>query len=237
MPRVLIDLTLPSVSARTRSKSSSNTTRSTKAAKGRTAERVDGEKAEKLLTKKRKREIELPVSRKASTHQSKNAEEGGSPLTKKKRMANSPRKDGCEEKRLRVFRKQAPQSYLERLSRANSQRCFKSSVAPFHMVSDLNRRMFIISRTRNDHDGFPQEIVEIAGSTGNIYHVDIGLVPSCTCPDNKKGNQCKHIIYVGILKSHLYISKTSPTIILGSPQRPQSPVPSSIPACLPLLRQ
>lgn len=239
MPRVLIDLTIPSVLARTRSKSSSNTavdTRSTRAAKGRTARQVDGEKAEKLLTKKRKRETELPADRKASTHQRKKEEEGVPPSTKKKRMANSPRKDEHEEKRLRVFRKQAPKSYLVRLSRANSQRCVKSSVAPFLMVSDSNRRMYIISRMRDDNDEFPQETVEIAGSTGNIYHVDIGLVPSCTCPDNENGNQCKHIIYVGTLKSHAYKS-TSPTVILGSPQRPQSPVSSSIPTCFPLLRQ
>lgn len=31
---------------------------------------------------------------------------------------------------------------------------------------------------------------------GNIYHITIDKQPSCTCPDNQKGNQCKHIVYV-----------------------------------------
>lgn len=41
---------------------------------------------------------------------------------KKKRKPQSPVKSKNEEKRLRVFRKKAPQSYLEKLSRATSQR-------------------------------------------------------------------------------------------------------------------
>lgn len=58
--------------------------------------------------------------------------------------------------------------------------------------------MFVISRIRGGTDEIPEEIVEMAGSTGNIYSIKIGLEPSCTCPDNRKGNQCKHIIYVGL---------------------------------------
>lgn len=56
--------------------------------------------------------------------------------------------------------------------------------------------MFVIDRHRYEEDGIPMETVELAGSTGNIYHVTIGKVPNCTCPDNQKGNQCKHIVYV-----------------------------------------
>lgn len=36
----------------------------------------------------------------------------------------------------------------------------------------------------------------MAGSTGNIYHITIDKVPSCDCPHARKGNQCKHIVYV-----------------------------------------
>lgn len=36
----------------------------------------------------------------------------------------------------------------------------------------------------------------VAGSTGNLYTVHIKQVPECDCPHAKKGNQCKHIIYV-----------------------------------------
>jgi hypothetical protein len=42
----------------------------------------------------------------------------------------------------------------------------------------------------------PEEKVLIAGTTGNIYTVHIGQIPTCNCPHAKKGNQCKHIIYV-----------------------------------------
>jgi hypothetical protein len=66
------------------------------------------------------------------------------------------------------------------------------------IITQIECRMFVISRTRSDTDSIPQETIEIAGTTGNIYHVTIGLLPSCTCPDNNKGNQCKHIIYVSI---------------------------------------
>jgi hypothetical protein len=99
--------------------------------------------------------------------------------------AENPRKKSkngkpTEEKRLRVFRKHAPQSYLERLDRVRSQ------------------RMFLIDRERKSSgDGsHEEEVFDIAGTTGNIYQVKIGKVPSCTCPDAKKGSQCKHIVYV-----------------------------------------
>ena len=49
------------------------------------------------------------------------AEDSGSP-PKKRKKPQSPVKSKDEEKRLRVFRKKAPQSYLEKLSRATSQR-------------------------------------------------------------------------------------------------------------------
>lgn len=56
--------------------------------------------------------------------------------------------------------------------------------------------MFVISRSREGKDGALEENVDIVGTTGNIYRVTITLEPRCTCPDNRKGNQCKHIVYV-----------------------------------------
>ena len=61
--------------------------------------------------------------------------------------------------------------------------------------------MFVIDRVRHEVDGCPEEVIELAGSTGNVYEVTIGRQPSCTCPDNQKGNQCKHIVYVRLLTS------------------------------------
>jgi hypothetical protein len=99
-----------------------------------------------------------------------------SPSQRKRSRKGEPTK----EKRFRVFRKHAPQSYLERLDRVRSQ------------------RMFLIDRERkSSRDGsHEEEVFGIAGTTGNIYQVKIGKMPSCTCPDAKKGNQCKHIVYV-----------------------------------------
>lgn len=34
------------------------------------------------------------------------------------------------------------------------------------------------------------------GSTGNVYTVQVGHVPSCSCPDGSKGNHCKHLLFV-----------------------------------------
>lgn len=56
--------------------------------------------------------------------------------------------------------------------------------------------MFVINRTCGGTEIVPEQTVEMAGTTGNIYRITIGLEPHCTCPDNRKGNQCKHIVYV-----------------------------------------
>lgn len=56
--------------------------------------------------------------------------------------------------------------------------------------------MFVVNRTRGGTETIPSETVEMAGTTGNIYSITIDLEPHCTCPDNQKGNQCKHIVYV-----------------------------------------
>lgn len=99
-----------------------------------------------------------------------------------KRASNSNHK-GKEkvqegEKRLRRYRDHAPHSYLEVKARA------------------LSQRLTVISRERVGTNDVPEERVIMAGSTGNIYTQQIGLVPSCDCPHAKKKNQCKHIIYV-----------------------------------------
>jgi hypothetical protein len=36
----------------------------------------------------------------------------------------------------------------------------------------------------------------VLGATGNVYSVRLDLRPSCTCPDFKRGNTCKHILFV-----------------------------------------
>lgn len=83
-----------------------------------------------------------------------------------------------EERRARRFRTHPPRSYLEKLERATTQ------------------RMFVIGRKRKGTEEVPEEEVYMVGTTGNIYRVTIAKEPSCTCPDARKGNQCKHVVYV-----------------------------------------
>jgi hypothetical protein len=87
-----------------------------------------------------------------------------------------------EEKRLRRFRAKPPQSYLEIKNRA------------------LTQRLTILGRERCGTDEVPGEMVKVAGTTGNVYTVQVGKIPRCSCPHSKKGNQCKHIIYVSLPK-------------------------------------
>lgn len=93
--------------------------------------------------------------------------------------------------------------------------------------------MFVIDRSRVETDEVQEEIVEMAGTTGNIYTVKIGLVPSCTCPDHLKGNQCKHIIYVwDSLVPRVHVTDDfSP----GSPSCLEGPRAPPISACSPFI--
>ena len=118
----------------------------------------------------------------------------------KKSKPSAPKEDAPIEKRLKMFRSRPPKSYLQRLDRALSQRYDNAQHYVFflgYLVSSLrNYRMCVLSRTRQESETDPKEIVELAGTTGNVYAVTIAKLPSCTCPDGAKGNQCKHIIYV-----------------------------------------
>ncbi|KAI1778730.1 hypothetical protein F4818DRAFT_227050 [Hypoxylon cercidicola] len=83
-----------------------------------------------------------------------------------------------EEKRLRRFRAEPPQSFDVIYDRAMSQ------------------RFYVLQRTRGGSEYCPEESVELTGSTGNIYVVHIAQQPTCTCPHAVKGNQCKHVVFV-----------------------------------------
>lgn len=110
-------------------------------------------------------------------------------------VSSPPKKKKDEEKRLRRFRQKPPESYLEKLHRATTQRYATFTFIQGH-DPDGKARMFVIDRTRGGTDDIPEEVIDMAGTTGNIYSIFIGQSPSCTCPDNQKGNQCKHIVYV-----------------------------------------
>ncbi|KAI0183128.1 SWIM zinc finger protein [Xylaria flabelliformis] len=99
---------------------------------------------------------------------------------KKNEMDENDKKDkkADEEKRLRRFRAKAPASFEIIYERATEQ------------------RFYVLNRSRCGTAECPEEDIEITGSTGNIYNVQIAQVPSCDCPHALKGNQCKHIIFV-----------------------------------------
>lgn len=83
------------------------------------------------------------------------------------------------EKRLRRWRAHAPSAYREVRNRA------------------LTQRMFALDRLRsNDNPEHPTETISLAGTTGNVYMICIDKIPTCDCPHAKKGNQCKHVVYV-----------------------------------------
>ena len=120
--------------------------------------------------KKRKYAVEGPgYSTKKSS-----AEALLSPSKKTKQENKGP----PEEKRCRRFRDKAPQSFHDVYDRA------------------MNQRFYVLGRQRSGTQDCPGEKVELTGSTGNIYTVNIGRQPTCDCPHAGKGNQCKHIIFV-----------------------------------------
>ncbi|KAK4185744.1 ring finger domain-containing protein [Podospora australis] len=98
------------------------------------------------------------------------------PPPKKRRIAKPSAPSA--EKRLRRSRSKPPQSFEEVYQRA------------------LTQRFFVLSRKRRGTPYCPEEVVEITGSTGNIYKVTIAQQPRCTCPHSEAGNQCKHQLYV-----------------------------------------
>jgi hypothetical protein len=95
----------------------------------------------------------------------------------KEKPNKKAKKDG--EKRLRRWRAHAPSAYRDVRERA------------------LTQRMFVLDRQRSESDPeAPSETISLAGTTGNIYTITIDKLPTCDCPHARKGNQCKHIVYV-----------------------------------------
>lgn len=54
--------------------------------------------------------------------------------------------------------------------------------------------MYLISRGQVS-DSLECNFV-VLGSTGIVYNVCISKLPSCSCPDHRKGHLCKHILFV-----------------------------------------
>ncbi|KAN0125069.1 hypothetical protein V8E52_001621, partial [Russula decolorans] len=92
--------------------------------------------------------------------------------------SKKPRKDpdATPEKRAAMFKKSCPKNIQDRVARVMSQ------------------RFFMINRRREGEELC--EEFKVLGSTGNVYTVLIGRLPSCDCPDAARGNHCKHILFI-----------------------------------------
>ncbi|RIA88093.1 hypothetical protein C1645_806984 [Glomus cerebriforme] len=123
--------------------------------------------------------------RKATTEDTADQEAGSA---KENRKSKKPKKEE-EEKRLARHRTICTAQIQDRIYRAEVQ------------------RIYMVSRTRVNE--LRQEFA-ILGSTGNVYTVTITHLPDCTCPDFKKGNLCKHIIFVYLRV--LRLNRNSPFI-------------------------
>lgn len=75
--------------------------------------------------------------------------------------------------------------------------------------------MFVIDRTRGGTEEVPEETIDMVGTTGNIYSVHVTHEPTCTCPDNQKRNQCKHIVYVSNGDTFIGLSTEAEVFHLG----------------------
>jgi Ring finger domain/SWIM zinc finger len=106
----------------------------------------------------------------------------------KKAAARKPakkKKDAApkEEKRLKRFRDACPVALQERLERAATQRLYliHQSEIPETASSEADSKVDFT----------------VLGSTGNVYQVQFGKVPTCNCPDfHRRQDMCKHIMFI-----------------------------------------
>ena len=101
-------------------------------------------------------------------------------VTTKATAAKASKKE-AKEKRLKRFRSNATIKIRERIERAISQRLFLVKTS---------------ETTTCPTNGGPLITFTILGSTGNVYEVTLSKVPHCSCPDHRKGNLCKHLLFV-----------------------------------------
>ncbi|KAF9450267.1 hypothetical protein P691DRAFT_726392 [Macrolepiota fuliginosa MF-IS2] len=134
------------------------------------------------------------------------------PKKRARTKKNSPAQPKAE-KRLAQFRSHCPQNVLERAERVRCQ------------------RFFMIDRHREGEA--LKETFSVLGSTGNVYTVTIDHTPKCNCPDNLRGNHCKHIMFIFLkvlcvpISSHIWYQKALLTSELESvfshaPEAPNS---------------
>jgi hypothetical protein len=121
-----------------------------------------------------KREASVVPSLSDASARGNNHEVGSTPVE----PAAEEEEANAEEKRLKPFRSKASQKVKERIDRAYTQRLF---LVQKQLEEDKLEGNFVV-----------------LGSTGNIYKVTIGKIVACSCPDFKRGNLCKHVLFIMI---------------------------------------
>ncbi|KAG5992864.1 hypothetical protein E4U54_003521, partial [Claviceps lovelessii] len=106
------------------------------------------------------------------------AQQTNEPVSPSRKRKSGGHASAPKEKRMRRFRSSAPQAFHDVYQRA------------------LSQRFYVLQRSRGGTEECPEETCEVAGSTGNVYSVEISQTPRCTCPHALKDNHCKHIIYI-----------------------------------------
>ncbi|KAH8997593.1 hypothetical protein EDB92DRAFT_1447818 [Lactarius akahatsu] len=112
----------------------------------------------------------------ASLRQQEQAPQTSPPKAKRLRKDPQSSDVSLTEKRGAKLKKSCPKNILDRVARVMSQ------------------RFFMIDRRREGNE--LREEFKVLGSTGNVYTVTIGKLPSCDCPDASRGNHCKHILFI-----------------------------------------
>jgi Ring finger domain/SWIM zinc finger len=120
--------------------------------------------------------------RKKAAPKKKDGAEGVAAVSKK--AEKKAKKGPPAEKRIKRYRPSCPKSLHDRWERAATQRLYliQQSEIPVH-------ESVVDESTAVDFT--------VLGSTGNVYTVSLGLLPTCTCPDfSRRQDTCKHIMFV-----------------------------------------
>ncbi|XP_024387869.1 uncharacterized protein [Physcomitrium patens] len=95
-------------------------------------------------------------------------------------------------KRARKLEAEPPEKRLSRFVR-------KPSMAVKERIQRAyNHRLYLIDKKMMDSEESLLTGCEffVLGATGNVYSVKLEKLPSCTCPDARRGNICKHFLFV-----------------------------------------
>ena len=136
-----------------------------------------------------------PSSRKRKSNQMEVIDLTSSPDPTPKKSASKRRKTEAgesvpsPEKRAKRHRDHPPQSVIVKQQRV------------------MTQRMFLVERSGRKNNALEEEF-SVLGSTGNVYVVNVSMIPTfvhlcarlinrCTCPDFLKNQvHCKHILFV-----------------------------------------